>query len=229
MAGGAMLDQKARDQMIQDHMGLVKSLARKIRNRYCPTSEMDELISLGSAGLVQAADRWDPGKGASFSTFAYYRVRGAIIDGLRQQGPLRRSQRLRFAAGAGAVLQDEADREPGAPAGAATEQLTGLARTLGDIAAVFVVSLDDPERVRQMPDPNQPEIHEQLAAAETSAMVRRAMKQLPQRERALIRLHYFKDMNLTEAGEKLGLSRSWACRLHARAIRRLSELIPRLE
>lgn len=228
-----MLDLPRRDQLIQDHMGLVRSLAVKIRNQYNLSGDLDDMVAHGSSGLVEAANRWDPERGVTFATFAYYRIRGAMLDGLRKQGLFQKRQLLRFAAGADALLQDQAEKEaadgsPGSGGGAA-RQVAGLARTLGDIATVFVVSLDDTERGRQMADPDQPEIHDQMSLAQSSTLLRQAIKELPVRERKLIRLHYYKDMNLTEAGKQLGLSRSWACRLHARAIRRLSSLMPRQE
>ena len=227
-----MLEQQARDQMIQDHMGLVRSLACKIRDQYSLRMDLDEMVGNGSTGLVDAANRWDPERGIAFSTFAYYRVRGAILDGLRRQGLFPKHQLLRFAAGANAVMQYQTTAEnPAAEAGGegAAGQVASLGRSLSNIAAVFVVSLDEPAQARKAADPEQPEIHEQLATARNSQLVRAAMKQLPERERELVRLHYWKDMSLAEAGKKLGLSRSWACRLHARAISRLAELMPRQE
>ena len=227
-----MLDQPARDQMSQDHMGLVRSLACKIRDQYNLRADLDEMVGNGSAGLVDAANRWDPERGVAFSTFAYYRVRGAILDGLRQQGLFRKRQLLRFAAGADAVMQERLGAgDPGRQQGGegAAGQVASLARNLSEIAAVFVVSLDEPAQARKAADPGQPEIHEQLATARNSQLVRKALKALPERERKLVRLHYWEDLSLAEAGEKLGLSRSWACRLHARAIGRLARLIPALE
>ena len=69
-------------QLIESQQGLVRSLAAGVRRRLPPSVDMDELIAYGQVGLAEAARDFDPGRGIQFSTFAYYRVRGAIYDAL---------------------------------------------------------------------------------------------------------------------------------------------------
>ncbi len=228
-----MLDQEERDRIVEEHLGLARALAVKVRNRHGLKQDLDDLIASGNAGLVEAATRWDPGRGVAFSTFAYYRIRGAIYDGLRKQGLFSRRHLLRFDAGADAVMQEQVEsggggaQGSGAPGGS-KERLTRLAGTLGEIAAIYVVSLDDGARPEQA-DLDPPDIIDQLDNREASVELRRVIKQLPVKERRLIRLHYFQQKSLAAAGAELGLSRSWACRLHARAVRRLAQLMPKRE
>ncbi|MFW6088028.1 MAG: sigma-70 family RNA polymerase sigma factor, partial [Myxococcota bacterium] len=87
------------DRFIEQHRDLVQRLARKVRSELDLTCDAEELEAYGFQGLVQARDRFDADRGVRFSTFAYYRVRGAILDGVRQMAflPRRAHRRLRLA------------------------------------------------------------------------------------------------------------------------------------
>ncbi len=82
--------------LVLEHQALVHSIAIRIRRSYQIDMDIDELISFGFMGLVEAANRFDPERGYRFSTFAYYRIRGAIIDGLAEIGPLPRPRARAF-------------------------------------------------------------------------------------------------------------------------------------
>ena len=96
-----------RDKRNEDHRGLVRALAIKVRTSLSRRLDVDDLVAYGSTGLVEAARRWDPGRGVAFKTFAYYRIRGAIFDGLRKQGWLGKRAFRRYMAGTNALLQEE--------------------------------------------------------------------------------------------------------------------------
>jgi RNA polymerase sigma factor for flagellar operon FliA len=81
----------SRDALIEEYTPLVERLARKVFFQVNQRVEMDELIGWGYTGLIQAADRYVPGGAATFKTFAYYRIRGAMLDGIGQIAPLSRS------------------------------------------------------------------------------------------------------------------------------------------
>lgn len=210
-----------RQQLIQETLGLVNAIALKICRSLSQALEVEELISYGRQGLVEAAARFDPSRGVEFATYAYYRIKGAIYDGLREQGWLTRMEYLHFLSSANSYLQNLSDRpEPHAPAAASVEQrVSELADTLGDLAAIFVTSAT---RETDGADRESSDGFEALARKRTSRKVRRAMELLPERERRIIELHYFEELSLTETSEQLGLSKSWTSRLHARAVRLLS-------
>src|SRR5205814_81261 len=94
----------------------VRSLAAQVRKQFNSTLEMDELVSYGQVGLLEAAERFDPKVGANFLTFAHYRIKGAIFDGLRKMGVLKGAEG-RAAAGTNAYLGNLSDRDHGSNRG----------------------------------------------------------------------------------------------------------------
>ena len=84
-----------RDALLNQHMGLVHHVARQLANRLSTAADLDELVSAGSFGLIQAVDAFDESRGLSFSTYAVPRIRGAILDELRKQDHVPRNVRRR--------------------------------------------------------------------------------------------------------------------------------------
>ena len=216
-----------REQLIRENLPLVQQVARKLRRQITAHIDFDDLCAYGSKGLIEAADRYDPRHGAAFTTFAYYRVRGAMLDGLRTMGWYSRADYVRYRAEerANEYLRNEADRAGAAkvaagaappPDSARVEAALGnVAEILSGIATVHITSL---EAASAVPDDR---FEAQDAALDLGRMgerVRAAIRALPPRERQLMELYYFEDKNLEEAGAVMNLSKSWACRLHARAI-----------
>ena len=183
--------------LIDDHLNLVYSIAVRVYRSIRGPIELDDLISFGTVGLLQAADRYDPERGSSFATFAYSRIRGAIYDGIRDSAPL--------PATIYRELRSRRD-DPNYRAGRVIP---------------FVTSLDAHlESGNQVADTG----HDAEVATlrrELNTMVGAAIDELPERERSLIRAHYFQDKTLKSAGRELGISKSWACRMHAHALNHL--------
>ena len=215
----------AKDQrrLVDDHIPFVRSIARKLREQV-PMVEFDDLVGFGMQGLLEAAQRYDDRHGVAFTTFAYYRVRGAMFDGLRSMGWLPRSEyaRVRFEEKANSYIKSQAERpaEPGSQ-NQVEERVKDLASALGGIAAVFVTMLDQRDE-QQLPDerPPPPELIERQQMARR---VRRVMQRLPDKERFLIEQYYYHDQTLEQVGASMGLSKSWTSRLHARALALLRE------
>lgn len=213
-----LLRDTERDKLVEDHLGYVRALARRVQRELSSALDFDELVGYGSRGLVEAARRFDPTRGVAFTTFAHYRIRGAIFDGLRQTGWLGRSQYGRFAAGANAYMENRVDRQTVTTVGV-EEAVEDVAGALDDLATVFLTSLGDDELV----DAEGLDGQAALEAKETGATVRSAVAGLPDKERRLVEMFYFEGRTLLEAGQTLGLSKSWSSRLHARAIQLLSK------
>ncbi len=238
-AGAGRTDSEHK-RLVEDHIPFVRSIARKLREQV-PMVEFDDLVGFGMAGLIEAAQRFDERHGVAFTTFAYYRVRGAMFDGLRSMGWLPRSEyaRLRFEERATAYLQNLAAREAGhneqsaklaAPRGLRTseggaleDRVRDIAEALNGVAAVFVTLLGRHEEQQLLDERAAP--HEQLEKHQMAARVRRAMSRLPEKERHLIEMYYFHDQTLEQVGASMGLSKSWTSRLHARAIALLRETL----
>lgn len=216
-----------RDKLVEQHLSLVQAVARKLKKQITARVEFDDLVGYGAKGLIEAAERFDPQHGVAFSTFSYYRIRGAMLDGLRTMGWYSRADYARYRAEerANEYLQNQSDREGAAAAGGAKEgaptaegaeaALASVAEILGGIATVHITSI---EAAAHVADERLPAPDANLDTGRLSIRVRAAIKKLPDRERQLMELYYFGDKNLEEAGAVMGLSKSWACRLHARAV-----------
>lgn len=204
-------------------MDYARSLAIKIQREISADLDTDELAAYAARGLVEAAERFDPSRGVAFTTFSYYRIRGAIFDGLREIGWLKRSEYARFQAAANDLLENVSERSGPPPEGQdAASTLREVGQTLDQLATVFVTSLAEGQQIR---DERTPRSDEAVEHREACRVVRGAVRQLPDRERRLIELYYFEDRTLQAAGAELGLSKSWTCRLHARAIKLLTEAL----
>ena len=218
-----------RDRLVEENLDLVRSIAGKVRRSLARPLDLDELMAYGAKGLVEAASRFDSRLGVAFSTFAYYRIRGAMLDGLRSMGWYSRADHARYRAEerANEYLRDRADREaasaaPPGQARDATETLAEIAELLSGVATVHITSLEAAASVtdERLPPPDQ-----QLERLHLQARARRAVEKLPEKERRLLQLHYFEDKNLEIASAELGLSKSWGSRLHARAVDRLRKVL----
>lgn len=229
---------KDRQRLVDANVPFVRSIAAKIKEQLPREIEFDDLVAYGMQGLLEAAERYDGRHGTSFTTFAYYRVRGAMFDGLRGMGWLPRSEyaRQRFEERAAAYLQNLADREAGAASlgdGDAAprainleEELRYLAEALGGVAAIFVTSLDAEGDVSETAAGSPPP-QQHVERRERNRAIRDAVSSLPEKERKLLELYYYEDRSLAEAGQSLGLSKSWSSRLHARAISLLKSALER--
>jgi RNA polymerase sigma factor for flagellar operon FliA len=216
---------KTTDQLIEECQGLVKSLAWKARAGLPHSVDIDDLIGYGQIGLSEAAKAYDPTRGVKFSTFAYYRVRGAIFDGLTMMSWFRRSpsRDVKFDQMANEVLEEQS----GETSQSNTTSLGNDGRWLKDLSASLAVvylagdrSEGQPESQvvdASMPTPqaevSQDEVHDRLTALVDS---------LSGQEGALIRAAYYEGLSLTDAARRIGVSKSWASRLHAQTLKRLA-------
>jgi RNA polymerase sigma factor for flagellar operon FliA len=204
-------------------LDLVDINARQVARQIGAASiTLDDLRSFGREGLLQASRSFDASRGVPFRRWANLRIRGAMIDGVRQWGALpRRVYRELRAIAAADQVQGAYDEEgavtpaqaltPQAADARLTSHLAGLATAMAMGAAV------NPSDGREPADPDaSPE--EQAMRAELVARVREVVSRLPAAERTLVERHYFGDETLDQAAASLGLSKSWGSRLHARAI-----------
>jgi RNA polymerase sigma factor for flagellar operon FliA len=208
-----------RQRLVDENVSFVRASAAKLKESLPREIDFDDLVQYGMAGLLEAAERYDRKHGVAFTTFAWYRVRGAMFDGLRQMGYTKREDAmLRFEERATAYLGNVADRA--ASAGHVEVELEDDVRTLADVLA-GIASIYS--AVDATSEPATPE--EELETRERSATIARALGTLPEKERRLLELYYVEDRSLLEAGQMLNLSKSWASRLHARAIELLKEAL----
>jgi RNA polymerase sigma factor for flagellar operon FliA len=202
-------------------LDLVDLVARQLGRRISKAVSLDDLRSFGREGLLQAARTFDASRGVPFRRWANLRIRGAMMDGLRQWGslPRRLYRELRGLAAADRLLEsyDEEDaanpaRSPETADARLTSYLAGMA------TAIAVGTLVAAPRENVNADGNDVTPEDMLGDAELLARVRQIVSGLPTPERTLVERHYFGGETLEDAAASLGLSKSWGSRLHARAI-----------
>jgi len=214
------------------HLDLVDVIARQLARELGRTVELDDLRSMGQQGLLEAARRFDEGRGVSFRRFANYRVRGSMLDGIRKSAPLPRRAHARIRALEAALLVSEAaaeDAQPGAlpvaPDPKASDQK--LTEHLADMATAMAMGLlatpaiGDEGELSAVDTSISPE--DAVAQAELRELVVSALDDLPEDERTLVRRHYLEGERFDQVAASLGLSKSWGSRLHTRAIARLTK------
>jgi RNA polymerase sigma factor for flagellar operon FliA len=211
-----------RQALLTQHVGLVHHVARQLAQRLSTAADLDELVSAGSLGLIQAADSFDPRRGLAFSTYAVPRIRGAMLDELRRLDHVPRSvrRRMRDVGRARDTLTVALRRAP-------SEQelscyLTVPAAMLRqwefDAEGAAVSSLDQPVRAAatsatlgdSITDERQPSAVDRMEHDEELAIVRAAIGALKEQERTVLALNFFEELKLQEIAVVLGLS---VCRI----------------
>lgn len=213
-------------QLVDQYSDYVVRIAKQVKRSLSPNIETDDLIGYGMTGLIEAAERFDPTLGANFSTFSYYRIRGAIYDGLRVMGSLSRTEyrRQRFDEKATAYMDSDSMRSStiGKPKTSSEENLLGMAKKVQRLVTIYVTTLDDKE-LHSLADDGAEDACDRLARLELYEKMRAAIGKLSESDQEIITAYYFEDKSLEEVGKRLGLSKSWTCRKHARAMEKLSD------
>ena len=226
------MDAAERAKLVENHLDLSRRAAAMVYPRVKEHVQFDELVALANIGLAEAATRYDPTKGASFSTFAWYRVHGAIIDGIRKSTNLPRRVWAKLVAlrAASEYLEHRGERDVGAAqkgvaAPAGHDALAAVKEAMSAIRTMYVTSLETLQEKGFDPGGETPELAEGIDTTRLGVRLRKALDKLPEKERELVKKHYWEGKNLLEAGAELGISKSWASRLHAQAVDRLRNIV----
>lgn len=200
------------DELMQ-HIGLVKRVALHLKTRLPNFMELDELIQVGTIGLIEAAKSFDDSKGVEFEVFARTRIRGAILDQVRKLSYLPRSAivNIRDHNEATSILSGELGREPSQSelADFMGKDLDSFHKERTHAYRFQTVSLESqlPDTV-DMPsaDLNEPEAN--LEGGQMLEALAGSIESLPEREKTIVSLYYVEEMNLKEIGAVLDLSES---------------------
>lgn len=207
-------------QWLSEYRGLVVRIATQLAQQYRLRRFMDDLLAFGTEGLLDARRRFEDGRGSSFATYAWYRIRGTILDGCRSMGLVARRRRKRLEAQS-AVNEHQLVRfEDNPEAPASPEQAArDLDAMVSDAAAIFL--LKDPDRHElTVPDPG-PNPEEIASRSSTRSWVRTELDKLPERDRDILVMSFFEGKTLEEIATLNGYSRSWACRTRSSALKKL--------
>ncbi len=217
------------DALVQEFAPLVKRIANHLRGRLPDGVDQDDLIQVGLIALLEAARQYSPTKGASFETYAGIRVRGAMLDEVRNTDWTPRSVYRRQRELTAAIHAVE--NRTGKPAEArqiASElgvSIEEYHRMVTSAAAHRLFSLDQESEDGQMPvhqieDPDTDPLSE-LESAEFRLALTEAIRALPEREALVMSLYYDEELNLKEIGEVLGVTESRVCQIHGQALARV--------
>jgi RNA polymerase sigma factor for flagellar operon FliA len=212
--------------LVLAHLGMVKRVALHLKVRIPPFMELDELIQVGMIGLLEAARAYIPAKGIEFENFALSRVRGAILDEVRQLSFLPRS------ATAFNKSENKAIIELSSVLGRAPTQ-TELADHMGDDLEVFQKKRGKAKRfetfsievmadeVMNIADESSRQPDAIVEHKEFMQAVSNAIGELPEREQLLMSLYYVEELNLKEIGETLGVTESRVSQLLSATVKKL--------
>lgn len=221
-----------RDRLILDHVPLLHHIVGRMAVDFPSRVDREDLLGFGMLGLIGAADLWDASRGLKFSTYAYPRIRGAILDELRKLDFLPRSRRekLRELERCVARLEQETGAPPtpeeiAAELGIALDEVDEI---LLSARAAGVASLDENgsgELAALLTDPRS---HDPVGSAEWNEMKRvlvTAIEDLPEQERTVITLYYAEELLLRDIAEILGVTESRISQVHTRALYRLNRTL----
>src|SRR6266568_906164 len=217
----------------------VEALARRMAASMPHSIDIGDLVQDGVLGLIDAAHRFDEGRGIKFETFAERRVRGAMIDALRRDAWPRgvRRQRRELDA-AREALRRELGHEPSmadlaARVGSDEKRLSRTIVRINTIESTSPLNTGEHMDESSLPPalvPSEPESPDaQYERLETRDRVRAAIQSLPWRERKVIGLYYYGEATMKQIGAEIGVNESRVSQLHARAIRRLRDALGEMD
>ncbi|MBX6360998.1 MAG: sigma-70 family RNA polymerase sigma factor [Acidobacterium ailaaui] len=220
-------DHVVTDALVISLLPTVNGLAAQI-HRHCPQHDYQDLVSAGICGLMEAVRRFKPGQEHSLERYAFARIRGAMIDSIRAEDPASRGSRQQ------AREIEEAIRRLSIIFGRGPTEIEvasylnlPLGRYQAQLAQLWQlrnIYLDPAQDVsflpiaQRSPYPNGMNPHECYERKEVTQILVRYISGLPAREQTVIKLYYYEELTLKEIGARLGITESYASKIHARAL-----------
>ena len=229
-----MGDQAARTELLERHLDLVRLLARKLARRIGGAVEVDDLMSAGTIGLIQALESYDLGRANSFATYASRRIHGSMLDELRRRDWVPRSVRskARKLQQASGRIESALGRRPAANELAAVLDIDVPTywSWRNSVDGAVQVSLeespsDDIPGVMQLSDRDQEDSLDSMEREEGVEQMARALSRLPERERTVLALYFYEELNLREIAEMLDLTESRISQVRSAALNRIRGML----
>jgi RNA polymerase sigma factor FliA len=227
------LTEAQREQLLLEHLPQVHYIARRIHERVPPQVLLEDLVHAGILGLMDAVKKYDPSKNVRLKHYAEFRIRGAILDSLRQvdwspRTLRRQARRLEQAISAckGRFRRDPTEPEIAAELKMGLEDLQHL---LGDLRALEIGSLQaetgEPgfgeETLQNRVATETEDPYHQTLRSEMTTLLARAVSELPPREREVLALYHYEELTMKEVGAVLGIGESRVSQIHSTALLRL--------
>ena len=230
-----VINPENREAIILEYAPMIKYVASRIALRLPPHIEVDDLISVGVLGLMDAIGKYDPNRGAKFKPYAEFRVRGAILDELRSMDWVPRSVRQK-ATSVDAVVQKlqaklgrpPSDEEVAKEMGVSLDEFF---RTLNQTQSIPILSLEDLGIAKEsgeqkslldcLAGKSDSAPQPQLRLNELKEIIAKSIDTLPEKERLMISLYYYEELTMKEIGEILSITESRVSQIHSKAVFRL--------
>ena len=221
-----------REEVIIRYSPMIKYVANRIAMRLPPHIEVDDLISVGVLGLMDAISKYDSSRGAKFKTYAEFRVRGAILDELRALDWVPRSIRQKASAVEKVVRSLEAKLrrlpEDDEVAKEMDMSLDQFYRTIDETKSVPVFSLEDLGIAKESGEQQSlldclagkadADPQTQIRLIELKEIIAKAIDTLPEKERLMVSLYYYEELTMKEIGAVLDITESRVSQIHSKAV-----------
>jgi RNA polymerase sigma factor for flagellar operon FliA len=220
------------EKLIHEYLPYVKRIVQRIANHLPASVDVEDLMNVGVMGLIQAVDRFDPKRDNKFMTYAIFRIKGAVLSELRSRDFLSRSSRrkLRELEQTCQKMEqrlgrDVEDVEVAEELGIDLEDLHRT-RQMSSISFISFEELglssrDEKEKLMNFLVHNEEDALSQTRLRELRSALARGIEQLPEKERMVMSLYYFDELNMKEAGEVMNITESRVSQIHSQAIMRL--------
>jgi RNA polymerase sigma factor for flagellar operon FliA len=231
-----LISAEERERLIVEHLPQVRLIARKIHERLPENIALDDLLSAGVVGLIQAIDHFDPQQNVKLRTYAEFRIRGSILDSLRETdwAPRMKRKMARELEDALSRAEQKYRRAPEEAEIAAEMRITveDYRQKLNEVAALEIGELEFLRDERESPvlmkylataEGDSPAV--QLERAELERLVAGCIDGIPKVEKTVLGLYFHEELTLKEIGEVMGLHYSRVSQLKSQAIFRLRNAI----
>jgi len=227
-----------RERLIIEHLPQVRLIARKIHERLPDNISLDDLLSAGAIGLINAIDNFDPKQNVKLRTYAEFRIRGAILDSLRETdwAPRMKRRLARELEAAVARAEQKLGRSPeedeiALEAGLSVDEYR---RQLSDVAALEIGELefvrddrDTPVLLKYVAAADEESPAMQLERSELERLIAVAIDGIPKVEKTVLSLYFYEELTLREIGEIMGLHFTRVSQIKSQAVLRLRNAIAR--
>jgi len=228
------LSSRERDELIKEYTPLIRFVAKKIAMRLPANIELDDLMSSGVIGLMDALEKYDPTRDNQFKTYAEFRIRGAILDELRSQDWVPRSIREKskmlekaFSKAEKKLGRFASNKEVAKELGVSLNELHDLlsqTKTVSilNIDAVNDFSYSDKRNLLNLIDATENDSPlTKLSKEATQKVINQVLDDLPEKQKLVLALYYYEDLNLKEIGDILEVTESRVSQLHTQAMIKL--------